>query len=174
MKHLRLPERPQRPLNAFFKFMKEVQNSVIAEHPKQSLANVNKVIAEMWHSLDKTKKETYYKEFHDEMVKHRTKMAEYNNSLSEDDRNKIKERIIEVEKEIAKKKMFKYKRMMWHELQKPVLENPFFKYMYECEDRQPDEKNIAYVKRKSAEWSKLSHIEKEKFKPTAEQLENHK
>lgn len=135
---------------------------------------ISEIIAKMWHSLDKTEKDKYCKEFHNEMVKHRHIMAQYNSSLTADDNKRIKEKKDETIKEIENKKIAKSLRIKSRELQKPRLVAPFFKYLHGSLDRQPDEKYPDFVLRKSAEWRALSEKEKEKFRPTAEDLKNYR
>lgn len=162
---------PKLPLSAYFRFMKEVRPSVIAAHPKLKQKQLCAIFSKMWSSLDATEKEKYIAEYKNEMLKYSDTLKNYKSQLTDDQKRIIEEKVSEGNT----KKIIKSYKDRASKLGKPKRPATLFlKYFHEQTDRKPDEEYKVYMKRMSRRWSRLTKAEKEKYKATAEELENYK
>lgn len=163
--------KPKKPLSPYFRFMEEVRPSVTAARPHIKPKDMYPVISTMWNSLDATAKEKYVIEYKNELLKYSDIIENYNRQLTEDQCRKIEENVSAANT----RNLIKSYKERARELDKPKRPiSSFVKYFHEQTDRKAGEQYKVYMKRMSLRWSRLKRNEKEKYKLTADELENYR
>lgn len=171
---LGLPLSPKKPIVPFFRYMIEIRKSVVAQNPTLKTTEHVKLISRMWKSLDDTKKEKYYIAHQNEYITYCEKLAEYNRTVTKQDKQTVKEKRKDIIEEIEKRKYIRLQRKKSLALGKPKKPlSGFLKFLEVQADRQPNEKYHEYLRRKSFEWKNLSESQKEVFKAPAGDMLNH-
>lgn len=151
--------------------MKEIRPSVVAKNPKLSTVEVSSIIGKMWKSLDAAKKEKFSKGYEDEKAGFMDVMNKYKENLTPDDIKNIKE----LKADKKERKTFLLQKKKSRELGKPKKPiSSFLRYLKMQTDRKPDEDYPIYLKRVSGKWLGLTENEREKFKPSVQELESYK
>lgn len=135
-----------------------------------------KVMSEMWHALEPSKKEKYYQIYRSEMVVYKELLDEYNKSITDDDRRVINEARHEIRSEIENRKYIRVQRKKARALNRPVKPvPPYLRFMQANADRQPTELYVDYLRRKAAEWKQLDDAQKEVYnKQSKDEMETYK
>jgi len=170
-----LPTKPKIPLAPIFRYMNEIRNSVMAKHSTLPHLQLISLMAKMWHSEDVIRKEKFIKDFKIEMVNYWEQLNEYNKTCTAEDIKKLKAKKAEILREIERRKIIRLKRKKALDMGKPKRPpNSFLKFLENFPNRQPDEKYIQYLKRKSIEFQALSQTERDSLAPKAEDWEKYK
>lgn len=170
---LGIPIKPKKPTNIFGLFIRENLRSVSEAHPTLKVTELFSIMARMWNTIDATAKEKFIIKYKIMLAKYLNEFAEYNRTLSENDKRIIKEMKDKKKKNEIKKEMTRLKRKKAQELNRPKEPNKtFFRYIGRHTDRQPHEKHQNYLKRKASEWRTLSEAEKQIYKPPEEDVKN--
>jgi len=168
---LGLSAKPKRPLSPYFRFMVKTRPSVVENNPNVRSTELVKILADIWTTLDATKKESFSMGYKDEMLKYYNDLTKYEKNLSEDDISKI----IQTKAQIKVRKMELIQKKKKRELGKPKkILNGFIRYLQAQTDRQPNEEYLNFVSRTSTKWKTLTETEREKYKPTVQERENYK
>lgn len=154
--------------------MIEVRASVVAQHPTLKTTEHVALLSKMWKTLDATKVEKYCQVYRNELIAYHQLLDQYKRTISEDDKRTVKQKRQEIHEEIEKRKIVRLQRKKAHVLNRPKKPTSvYLKYLEEQADRQPNEKYYDYLRRKSAEWKRLSDSEKDCYKPPAGDMQNY-
>lgn len=163
---LGLPRKPKRPRSGYYHFLIEHQASVKENNPKLPTAEILKIVASMWSNT--SDREEYAKGFQDDQVRYTTEMSEYQRTLSEDDRLRIKE----LKAKIATRKAELRKRKQQQDLGKPKRPvNAFVKFSIEqnrgrhqSKGKQTMEEYHQFYREITYKWRALSDEERAKYR----------
>jgi len=169
-----LPTKPKRPLALILRYINEIRNSVMAKHSTLPRSQLYSLMSKMWHSEDVIRKEKFIKDFKIEMVNYWEQLNEYNKTCTAEDIKKFKAKKAEILGEIEKRKIIRQRKKAF-DMRKPKKPtSSFLKFLENFPNRQPDEKYIQYLKRKSIEFQALSQTERDSLAPKAEDWEKYK
>lgn len=91
MASLGLPMPPKKPSTPFFKYMQMVRSKVVEENPQMRVPDVLRLIAKQWSDYDVKDKLALQKEFDTEMLAYSKKKMQFEQSITPEQRNLIKE-----------------------------------------------------------------------------------
>lgn len=86
---LGLPPRPRKPLTPFFRYMMSARPKIQIEKPEMSAMEIPKLVAKTWHGLSEQQKNKYLLEYEQEKKEYRVKAAQYELSLTLDQKEDI-------------------------------------------------------------------------------------
>lgn len=163
-----LPAKPKRPVSPFMRFYYEMRHSVKVNNPDLNGKQITSIIEKMWNATDD--KEKYLKQHNDEKLQYTIDINNYNKTLTDDDKSKIKETRANKRKNDLSALQTK------HKLGKPMKPvNGFIKFLRAQEDfqgQQMVEERKSYYTEIGSKWRALSDAERDKYKPT-EETENY-
>lgn len=80
-KKKRDPNRPKKPMQAFFMYSRDNKDEMKKEYPDLKHTEIMKKLGEVWNGLSEKKKEPYYKEAQKLKKKYDKEMIKYNENL---------------------------------------------------------------------------------------------
>lgn len=83
---LKVPERPKKPLTAYFRFLLEYRGKVLKENPGIKITEVTKTASEAWRELDEAKKADYEQQHRDELDRYTKQYLDYEAKLTDEQR----------------------------------------------------------------------------------------
>ncbi|XP_065219730.1 uncharacterized protein LOC135845191 [Planococcus citri] len=76
------PDKPQRPLNTYFRYFKLIEPKIVHEHPKVNRTEIHKIAKDMFKRLDKETLSGLEKQYSIEVEQYRTDMEAYKLKLA--------------------------------------------------------------------------------------------
>ncbi|XP_033304836.1 transcription factor A, mitochondrial-like isoform X2 [Bombus bifarius] len=159
-----LPPKPKKPEPPFLLYVKHVKPKFLKETPDMRYSLILKRASKEWAELDFTKKECFIDQYHTNFEVYKNELKEYNDSLTDEQRQLWKKKKKEYEKNNSNK----------HEMlgkpKKPP--NAYFCYISSKKNnKNPDMTSKEWVKLLSTSWKELSEAEKESYITEATQLQ---
>lgn len=102
--HLGFPSKPKRPLSPFFRFMLDSRPKVLAEFPKSSVTEIVQVIGKKWKEMDEKTKSKFAAEFAKEREAYEKVKAQYEGSLTQEQKEEIADFRRNLTEKIAEKR----------------------------------------------------------------------
>lgn len=159
-----LPPKPKRPANPFAIFVKEKRGTFINMAPTASAPEIISMLGKEWKHMDKSK---YEEEFRRRRDEYSEEIERYNNSLSEEQRDLLKQEVsvakqLKARRELLSTRPPKYPRS---------ANNLYISQRVSDSDMQEIKRHEGIsemFKRVNAEYRNLPFEEKQKFKSMAE------
>lgn len=158
-----LPPKPKKPLTPFFRFIKQVRPSIIAENPHFKATDIIKTISKQWETVDPDLKQKFQEEYQREKTSYVETLAKYDSQITNEQRNEMKQ--LKEEEIAAKERRMTKKRIA--QLERPKKPASAFLFFVSKERQQtPQPSNQTYREwhaEMTKKWSNLSDAEKEPF-----------
>ncbi|XP_033304835.1 transcription factor A, mitochondrial-like isoform X1 [Bombus bifarius] len=164
-----LPPKPKKPEPPFLLYVKHVKPKFLKETPDMRYSLILKRASKEWAELDFTKKECFIDQYHTNFEVYKNELKEYNDSLTDEQRQLWKKKKKEYEKNNSNVGN-KRKHEMLGKPKKPP--NAYFCYISSKKNnKNPDMTSKEWVKLLSTSWKELSEAEKESYITEATQLQ---
>ncbi|XP_044253829.1 transcription factor A, mitochondrial [Tribolium madens] len=164
LKELKLPDKPKRPLTPYLKFVRDHRQDILKENPNLKMTQVTSQCATHWKTADPSLKAKYQNEFKIEMEEYARRYLQYTESLTDEQREALKE----YNQEVKKSRVKREKRKMLRENDKP--KRPVGAYLlYLMDQVKTQNKTIPeLMKELKGEWAELPNEKKSKYVEAAE------
>ncbi|XP_055844704.1 transcription factor A, mitochondrial [Episyrphus balteatus] len=158
-----LPPKPKKPLTPFFRYIKQVRPTILAENPHFKATDVIKTISKQWETVDPALKLKFQEEYQREKTIYVETRAKYDSQITDEQRYEMKQ--LKDESNIAKERRMTKKRIA--QLERPKKPASAF-LLFVSKERQetPQGPNQTYRQWHATitqKWAKLSDSEKEPF-----------
>lgn len=94
LEKLGLPMKPKKPATPYIRFLKTIRPKIVESHPQMSAKEAVKIIAEQWKTCSPELKEQYQKDYLLEKEQFIKNIQEYNDSITEEQKQMLKDAII--------------------------------------------------------------------------------
>ncbi|XP_066140520.1 transcription factor A, mitochondrial-like [Euwallacea fornicatus] len=153
-----IPEKPKRPLTAYFKFLTEKRPALVKTNPSLSNIEIIKTLSQQWSQLNAKEKETYILAALEEKEIYDEKLFKYNAQLTPEHEKILKEIKVEKQKDKIKRKV-KLENKAEGKPKKPVTAFAIF-----LKENFVQGKSVVDSMRDITEkWTKLPESEKQKY-----------
>lgn len=158
-----LPPKPKKPLTPFFRYIKQVRPTVLAENPNLKVTDVIKTISKKWETVDPALKQKFQEEYQREKMVYVEIRAKYDSQITDEQRFAIKQ--LKDENNAMKERRMTKKRIA--ELDRPKKPaSAFLLFISKARKETPQPSNQTYREWHASmaqKWSKLSDAQKEPF-----------
>lgn len=156
-----LKKRPKRPLAPYLRFAMLERPSLVKANPKVKVSEIASLLGQKWTNLSDEEKQKFSEEYLQEMPAYSKQIEKYNQSLTEADKDAIKN--AKLQKELRREK--REKRDRNKELGKPKKpQTPFLLYLVPRTQKGIDPRAYAEKCKEIAnEWNNLPEDEKKPY-----------
>lgn len=84
LKILNLPEKPKKPLTAYFIYLSEHRQEVVKKNPNLKMTEIIKHLGIKWRNIDESEKEKYSKDYKAQLSEYHNKLEEYKKKLTDE------------------------------------------------------------------------------------------
>lgn len=161
-KHLGLPEKPKKPLNSFFRFVKLTSPEIKVNNPNIPHKELVKIAAKKWENFDETKKKELEIQHRKEEKEYILALHEYEKSLTNEQKMQLEE-IKNSLTELKEKRQFKKRLRDLGKPKRPL--SAFLGFLNEDFNKRNRDK-MSYKEWQLAiveKWKALSKEEQEKY-----------
>lgn len=156
---LNIPEKPKRPLSAYFQYLVEQRPQVKMNYPNLSNTELVKKISDDWKKLSSDGKMNYSNKAKQNNEEYKKRLLEFNNCLTPEQKTVLNEIQNELREE-AKKKKLRYEIKEYNRPRKPA--SAYNLFMLNTAKQQGQQLGDVMSNSKS-KWDALSDQEKEKY-----------
>ncbi|RZC27719.1 HMG box domain containing protein [Asbolus verrucosus] len=165
LKELKVPDKPKRPLTAYFRFVQDQRPAIVKSHPDWKVTEISKQCASDWKMIDPAIKEQYERNYKAELEEYAKKYLEYSEKLTCEQKDALKEYNKEA-REAKARRRYRKKVREHNKPKRPI--GAYMLYILE-QSKLQNKKYVQLLSDLKGTWAEMSKEEKSKYIEAAAQ-----
>ncbi|XP_018351305.1 PREDICTED: transcription factor A, mitochondrial [Trachymyrmex septentrionalis] len=161
-----IPPKPKKPPNAYLLYYSSIKNKLLKEYPHCKQKELVKIASEKWAQLDSTIKQNLQMQFHEQYSIYKQKLIDYENSLTNEQKKKLK---LLKKEHTSEQNKIKQKFMELGMPKRPA--SAFVLFMQNKKDTKKSyELQKDWISNLANEWKNMTTVDRNKYNAEANDL----